>query len=201
MMSNYEHYIGEDTPTHSQLRRLASIGVRLAVHRDKLRLFSRRTPEGMNVKAHYVVDELDIFDNHALEEGDLNRISHRMAIRIGSRRGDDGLKVMSLKFFDTYAIEDHESGVRLGERTRYRFEWNRARILMADRTFRLIGVYHPEDELEYYLDRLNFPDDTADILYAEQQLGTVTEGDCEQIIEAAHDYFGKVDSMHDYVKR
>lgn len=195
MMDQRERIIPENAPTHEQLRRLAAIGVNSAVQRNTLKHVRRRR-EGMTEPSHYVVDEIDLMGDALLDQDEPTQVRHRMAIRVGARRRDDEPKVLSLKFFDTYWVE-HAPGEWRGERTLYRFEWNRSSVLMAERAFRLIGIEQPDMDLEYYLDHLAIKDDMADIWHAEQEVGTVTSGDCEQIITAAHDYFSVVDALHE----
>lgn len=200
-MRHHERAVGESMPTHEQLRKLAAIGMSSAVQRDKLRHLKPRPAAGrISEPSHYVLDELELVGSSIFQPEEPTQVRHLMAMRVGTRREDDAPKVWSLKFFDAYWAE-YAPGQWLGERTLYRFEWNRSAVLMADRTFRLVGIERPENELEYYLDHLTITDDMPDILHAEQQMSHITSEDCEHVLDSAQGYFSAVESVHQFTKR
>jgi len=186
-----ERLVHADAPTQEQLQRLASIGIRSAVDRGRFKSIQRKR------QAHYFIDELDLLADGVVEEDTPTQIRHRMAVRIGVRPPQENLpKTWSLKYFDTYFVEA-QPGEWKGERSVYQFEWTRSRILMANRTLRLVGFEAPydQDDLEAQLDHFKIRDDDAAILRVSEELRTVTEDDCEELIKDMTDYFTVVDSV------
>lgn len=99
-----------------------------------------------------------------------------------------------MKYYDTYWA--NADGTWLGERTLYRFEWNRTRTLLAERTFRLVGIDQPDFDMGEQILNFSFPDDAADIWHAQQQVETVTRDDCEELIRDATNYFEEIEAIH-----
>ncbi len=184
-----ERLIHDNAPTTEQLRRLASVGVKSAVTRERFKTLRR------SKGVHYFVDELDLLID-ATQRDEPAQVRHRMAVRIGVRPpSQDTPKVWSLKYFDTYSVEP-EPGVWRAERSTYRFEWTRNQILMADRALRLVGFNTPHDEdLDYYLDHFSIDDDSAAILEVEDDIRMVTADDCEELIKDTSEYFRVVDAV------
>jgi hypothetical protein len=200
-MQQHERVVDESMPTREQLSSLAAIGMSSAVQRDKLRHLKRRPDGGRIVEpSHYVFDELALIGNSELLPEEPVQIRHLMAMRVGTRREEGNLKTWSLKFYDTYWTE-HAANQWTGERTLYRFEWNRYATLLADRAFRLVGFERPEENLEYDLDHFYIPDDMPDIWHAERQMGRVTGHECDRMIQSAQSYFSAVQSQHELTKR
>lgn len=190
MSINHENIVHHNAPTPEQLHKLASIGAGSAAARQRLKQMSRTK------RAHFFIDEIDLLDTSAFDAEELSQIRHRMAGRVGVKESADGSpKTWSLKYYDTYWVE-HEAGQWLGERTLYRFEWDRLRTNMAERTFRLIGLDRPECDLSDYIDHFTVRDDTPDILYAQQQIETVSIEDCAELINNAGEYYQKIDMLY-----
>lgn len=191
-----ERLIHDNPPTPEQLHTLASIGVRSAVSRESLKTL-RRTSNA----AHFLVDELDLsFDMPTAEDDAIRQVRHRMAMRVGARPPQDGLgKVWSLKYFDTYFgyAEDAPEKWR-GERSTYRFEWTRGKVLMAERSLRLVNFDSPydKDELEAHLDHFQLRDDDVAILQVQEELRAVTQPDCDELIKDTSEYFSVVDAVN-----
>lgn len=188
-----ERRIHDNPPTPEQLHTLASIGVRSAVSRERFKTL-QRTPN-----AHYFVDELDLLtDVPTLEDDMPTQVRHRMAMRVGARPPQDRYgKVWSLKYLDTYFAED-TLGEWRAERSTYSFEWTRGKVLVADRSLRLVGFESPydSDDLETQLDHFQVRDDAAAILQAQEELRTVTEADCDELIKDMSEYFTVIDAVN-----
>ena len=183
-----ERIIHEDAPTPAQLHKLAKIGIGSAAMKLSLRSIPRA--EG----AHYFVDEMDLMDGLDFEPLQARR---RIAMRIGVRPPADGnSKVWSLRYFDTYHVEPTPNDWKT-MRSIYRFEWTRTRALLAERTLRIVGDQQSQlKTLDEYFDQgVSFRDDAAQILSVEEEMRAVSRGDCEEVIDAASDYFRLIDSV------
>jgi len=187
---NHEPILAPNPPRPDQLHQLANIGARSAASRDALKHMH-------TVKnAHFFVHELDLANDASLLT-EVGQMRHRMVGRIGVRRAERGIKLWSLKFYDTYWVETQPTQWQ-ANRTLYTFEWNRVRTTMASRALQVIGdnVQRPPEDLADTLDTLSLRGDEPDIWHAEAQFETVTQGDCEQLIHDATDYFDIVDRLH-----
>lgn len=186
-----ERYVNETPPTPEQLHKLASVGVRSAVSRKRFKTMKSRSG------VHYFIDELDFLAEMPTDVEDPVQVRHRIAARVAAYPAHaGGAKSWSLKYFDTYFTEP-TPGVWRGERSTYRFEWTRGRVLLAERTMRLIGFgVDPIDTVEETLDRLHLPDDTVPLLQVENELQAVTDKDCEDLIVDMSNYFSTVDTMN-----
>jgi hypothetical protein len=190
-----ERLIHDNPPTPEQLHALAAVGVKSAVSRERFKTLKK------NQGVHYFIDELDHMIATEAEEELPMQIRHRMAVRIAARppqeRSD---KIWSLKYFDTYFVESRdEPGNWVGERSTYRFEWTRARILMADRTLRLVGFPAPyEENLENDLEHFKVSDDDAAILQVSEEMRMVSSDDCDVLIKDMSDYFSVVEAASRY---
>jgi len=195
MSLDAERLIHENPPAIDQLQTLASVGVRSAVSRERFKTLSRTRG------VHYFIDELDLLSDTQVEEDTPMQIRHRMAVRVAARPPQDGLpKTWSLKYFDTYFVESPSTpGSWVGERSTYRFEWTRSRILMADRTLRLVGFPSPREEsLENDLEYFKVRDDDAAIIGVSDQMRMVSGDDCEELIKDMSNYFSVVESVDRY---
>lgn len=189
MSLEHERIINSDAPTPTQLHKLAAIGISSAASRERLKHLKR------SGRAHYFIDEIDLAGDFSLADDEIVQIRHRMAVRVGVRPPEPGLqKSWSLKYFDTFWAESRP-GVWLGGRTMYRFEWNRNRATLAERTLRVVGIDRPDETLDSYLDRFSVRDDDAAILSVRQDVENVTGEDCEDLMRDASDYFGVIDRM------
>lgn len=190
MAVDFERIIHPNAPDPQQLRRLASVGINSAVSRDKLRHLQRSN------NSHYFIDEIDRQGSRVVGDRieDLVHIRHRMSGRVGARNEVGQPRIWSLKYYDTYWA--NADGTWLGERTLYRFEWNRTRTLLAERTFRLVGIDQPDFDMGEQILNFSFPDDAADIWHAQQQVETVTRDDCEELIRDATNYFEEIEAIH-----
>jgi hypothetical protein len=191
-----ERIVHENPPTPEQLHTLASIGVKSAVSREKLRTL--RNTKGV----HYFVDELDHIVSTSESEELPMQIRHRMAVRIAARPPENRTdKIWSLKYYDTYFVESRNSpGNWLGERSTYRFEWTRSKVIMADRTLKLLGFSLVDDDsIERDLDNFSIPDDYAAILNANNEMKMVSSEDCDDIIKDMSKYFTSVESENNYL--
>jgi|GEM_PF-2381226 len=192
-----ERLIHDTPPTIEQLRRLASVGVRSAVAREKFRDLR------LHDNTHYHVDELQFRVGETHEENDVflpYEVRHRVSARIGVRQATaETPKTWSLKFFDTYFSKPRTpNSYWRAERSTYRFEWTRARVLMADRTLRLVGFDDGRDEdLEYYLDHMLLRPDEATFLSIEDDLRMISEADCDELIKDTADYFSTLELSED----
>lgn len=187
-----ERLIHDNPPTAEQLHSLASIGIRSAVSRERFK--SLKQTRG----AHYFVDELDFLADISVQEDTPTQIRHRMAVRVGARPPQDGLaKVWSLKFFDTYFVQSQSTpDAWVGERSTYRFEWTRGRVLMADRALKIVGLPELyEESLENDLEHFRLRDDAAAILQASNELRTVSADDCEELKLDMMEYFSVLESV------
>lgn len=186
-----ERLIHDDAPTPAQLRRLARIGLGHAASRNKLR--SGRTLE-LKQQYHYFADDLyGDFDEG--EEG-LAMVNRRIAMRFGLvASNEDDSAIAHLHYFDTQRVYPV-----LGERlsplqTIYKFEWSRGRVLLAEKSMRLLGYQMPEPRpLESYLDSMVIPENIASIEDIESldALSRVTEQQCDTIIGEASTYFSRI---------
>ncbi len=190
MTHDYERRIHEDAPEPSQLKRLAAVGAASAATRQQLKRLPRRES-----RAHYFIDEIDFVGADELGQGEPQEIRHRMAGRVGVRLASDGAsKVWSLKYFDTYWV-NQDSGWQ-GERTLYRFEWDRRGTLLAERTLTVVGVERPETTLQDYVEHFQVADDEAAIWHVRQEMAQVTAGDCEGLVHDARAYFSLAEHHH-----
>ena len=186
MSFEIERRVSENPPSPAQLKELATLGMRSAVARERFRTLSRIK------NAHYYIEEVDRED-FMLDDGYLPvSIRHRMALRVGSRPSTHGLpRTQSLKIIDTYFAQDNV-GTWRGERSTYRFEWSRARTLMADRTLRLVGFgeEYPgvDNPLEYRLDHFRINDDAIPMLAVTDDLSMVTSDDFEELQKDMREY-------------
>lgn len=180
MSFEIERRVAENPPTPAQLKGLAMLGMRSAVARERFKTMSR-----INKNAHYYIEEVDRED-FMLDDGYLPvNIRHRMAVRVGSRPSSEGMpRTQSLKIIDTYFAQD-KVGTWRGERSTYRFEWSRARTLMADRTLRLVGFGEDypgaDNPLEYRLDYFRIDNDAIPMLAVTDDLAMVTSDDFEEL--------------------
>jgi len=192
MLDRYhENILADSPPSPDQLKRLASIGTRSAAERNKLKQLKR------TAQAHFFVDEMDLLNINTELDGP-GQIRHRMAGRIGVTRGSEyGEKQWSLKYFDTYWVEQ-DQGVWRAERTLYSFRWNRVRATLAERSIRLIGYNNDNRELGDLgdaIDNFSMRGDEPDIWHAHTQLEMVNSDDCEELIGDAVKYFNIIDSL------
>lgn len=181
MSSNHERIDYDDNPRPSQLQRLAAIGLTSAASRQ--RLVHRYASH-----AHYFFDTIDTVDQAAEGNELLTEVDHRLSTRVGTKLGNDGQKLWSLKYFDGYWTQ-RESGQWGVGKIIYRFEWGRLRTHLAERTFQLIGLA-PREDTE--LERLTTP---ADIWRAEMEVSHVTQHDCEQLIETMSQYYQTINDL------
>lgn len=189
MSLEHERIISPDAPTPTQLHKLAAIGISSAASRERLKHLKR------SGRAHYFIDEIDLAGDFSPAEDEIVQIRHRMAGRVGVRPPAPGSpKSWSLKYFDTFWAES-KPGVWLGGRTLYRFEWNRMRTTLAERTLRVVGIDRPDESLDAYLDRFSVRDDDITMLSVKQDVENVTSEDCEDLMRDASDYFGVIDRM------
>lgn len=186
MIPETERLIHSDAPTPAQLRRLARIGFGHAVSRNKL-----RSAKSLELK-HYFADDLyGDFDEN--EEG-LVSVNRRIAMRFGLVASlQDEASTAHLHYFDTqrtYSVFG-ESSPPL--QTVYKFEWSRGKVLLAERTLRLLGGDTVEPRsLDLYLDAVSIPDDIASVLEAEDAFRAVSEKDCAILIDEASAYFSRI---------
>lgn len=188
-----ERLIHDNPPAPEQLHELVSIGVRSAIARERLRTLR-------SVKrAHFFVDELDLLMNISFDKVEPAQVRHRLAARIGARpAGYENPKTWTLKYIDTYFVEA-APGAWIGERSTYRFEWTRERVLMADRAIKLVGLeplYTEDQELDVSLEHFSVRDDTATILHATEQLKLITADDCDELIADVSNYLTVVESVY-----
>ena len=190
-----ERLVHDNPPSAEQLHTLASVGVRSAVSRERFKTLKRTRG------VHYFIDELDLLADAQVEEDTPQQIRHRMAVRVAARPPQDGTeKVWSLKYFDTYSVESQkEPGTWVGERSTYRFEWTRSRVLMAERALRLVGFPTVrEDNLESDLEHFRVFDDDAAILSVSDELRMVSSDDCDELIRDMSEYFSVIESIDRY---
>lgn len=190
MPIEFERVVPNNPPSIDQLQTLASIGIKSAIERNRYKKHARI--QGM----HYFVDEYDRTD-YSLEEEYLPvRIRHRMAMLVGARPPEDrGMKTWKLTYFDTYNARSIEGSNR-GARSIYRFEWDRRGVTMADRALRLTGFnVSSEQGLDYNLENFRIADDAAAILQLSEEIRTVTDEDCEELIKDMSDYFMAADAV------
>jgi hypothetical protein len=185
-----EPLLSETPPLPEQLRRLSMIGVRSAVGRDRLMHLKRLS------RAHFFVDEIEAL-NEANMPDSLTNIRHIMAGRIGIRESQAGNpKQWSLKYSDTFWVQQPDDDTWRAERTIYRFEWDRLRVTMAQRAIRIIGDninYDPDVSVEDTLERTFIPVYSTDMLHLQQEMELVTYDDCDELIKEAKDYFSSLD--------
>lgn len=177
-------------PTPDQLRELANIGIRSAVARKRFKPIRRLE------NTHYFVDEVDLLSDAASAEENPAQIRHRMALRIGVRPARDGEdKVSSLKFLDTFFVEATPGEWR-AERSTYRFEWTRRRVLMADRVMRLVGFGEAYDKsLQDDIEHFRIQDDAAALLQVSEELRMISADDCEELKRDMSDYVSVVETV------
>lgn len=186
-----ERLIHENAPTAAQLRRLARIGLGHAASRNKLR--SVQDSELKPLFRYFTDDLYGEFDES--EEG-ITMINHRIAMRFGlASLGEGDATVAHLHYFDTkraYPV----FGERLPPlQTVYKFEWSRGKVLLAEKSMRLLGYRIPEPRsLESYLDSMVIPESIAPIedIEALDSLSHVTEQHCDEIIGEASAYFSRI---------
>ena len=176
-----ETRVGDNPPTTDQLFRLASHAM-IAARQGKC-FHAVRSRAYHSIKNTY-------FDNDLIDIAHLDRparVNRRMAMRVGRRTlGGIPMKEWSLRFFDTSWYEG-VNGAWTGVRNRYRFEWMRDTVTLAERH----SYFAPHVETDMYsdLESLSIPDDTANILHAIQEMSEVTTADCEQLITEVGEYY------------
>lgn len=188
MSVRHEQMIADNVPQADQLKRLAAVGVGSAAARQKLKTLSRSS------RAHYFVDEVDFLAEASRQDTEPQEIRHRMAGRVGVRAASDGVsKLWSLKYYDTYWVHTRLNGWRAA-RTLYRFEWDRSRTLLAERTLRIVdGSQRDEASLADCADSFRFRDDEAAMWHVQQEIELVSADDCEELIHDAKAYFSIVE--------
>lgn len=195
---DYEQFIHDDAPEPAQIKRLASIGVSSAAARNRLKQLSRSN------RAHYFVEEMD-FSGVPVEGAEHSypvRVRHRMAGRVGLRLVGGYGKVWSLKYFDTYWMNSLEAGWQ-GSRALYRFQWDRSKTLMAERSIRLVSSSISNDlpDLYHQLDHFNMTADEAAFLAIKDDFRKVTAEECEDLIQESYDYFQRLDANQSLADR
>ncbi len=178
-----ERFIHENAPTPAQLRRLVRIGFGHAASRNKL-----RSAQSLELK-HYFADDLNGF----LDESDdgLVSVDRRIAMRYGFLRSDsDKEGTAHLHYFDTQRTHTLSGESQVPIQTVYKFEWSRGRVLLAERSLRLLtGSVAEPRTLDSYLDAVSIPDDIASTIEAEDRLRAVHGQECDAIIDEASQYF------------
>lgn len=186
MTQETERLIHDNAPTPAQLRRLARIGFGHAVSRNKL-----RSAKSLEIK-HYFADDLyGDFDDS--DEG-LISVNRRIAMRFGFVASADGeASTAHLQYFDTQRVYSLSGESQPPTQSVYKFEWSRGKVLLAQRTLRVLDGTLPEERtLDSYLDTVSIPDDIASIIEADDALRAVCERDCEEIIREATHYFSRI---------
>lgn len=201
MSLEHERIVHTDAPSPEQLMRMAQIGVRSAVRREKL----RKMPKNRDPRGYYVIDELDKFETSPYQfEDHLLQTRHRMSVRVGSREPDlirNKPKTWSLKFYDVfYARNEAEEQAWTGERTAYRFEWSRTQTLLAERSFHAVGLEKPDHDIADYILNFSLPDDAASTLYFNSQMEQITSSGAEELAQNLDEYFGEVERVHSMSK-
>jgi hypothetical protein len=184
-----ERLVSDTPPTAEQLHKFASIGVRSAAARERLK--TGRTG------AHFLVDELDLMVDASDVSDEPSQVRHRVAMRVGAYPANaESEKMWSLRYINTYSAEA-QPGVWLAERSTYSFQWTRSRMLVANRALSLIGFNTPRIEsVEDALDTFRIDDDSVAILHASNQLQIVTDEDCEELIQDASEYFSTLNTAN-----
>lgn len=191
MFNDTERIVTDTPPTPEQLHKLASIGMSSAAARE--RILSRKEKK----RAHFVIDELDLLLHTAQDSDEPSQVRHRIAMRVGAYPASrDSEKQWTLKYADTYSVEA-TPGIWTAERSTYRFEWTRSKILLAKRTIQLFGVDAWQGEtVEDELDHFHLRDDSAEILHASNQFETLTSDDCDELMRDMSEYFGAIDAIN-----
>lgn len=186
-----ERYIHDNAPTPDQLQRLASVGMRSAVSRGRLRTV---TPRTRNAPLHYFIDEYNAYVDSA-NEGFL-QVRHRMTASVGAKNIEGAEKRRTLTLFDVYFIEP-DSGGETAARAVYQFEWTRRRTLMAQKTLSVLSQESSNGvALDEQLDRFRVLDDAAAILGASEEMRMVTGEDCEDLAVDMSNYMDVIEAMH-----
>lgn len=183
---NHEVLVPENAPAPEQLFRLAAIGVKTAANRQRLRSM-QRTP-----KAHFFIDEV-YFLNESNANEDPSEIRHRMAGRIGRKAINSvALREWSLKFFDTFWVQQPNGHWSAG-RTRYRFEWDRARTTLSERSITILestGATHSSTIAELLESGLQLEE--TELWNVRSDIAAVTAEDCDQLIADASEYYKRL---------
>jgi hypothetical protein len=188
----HERLIHSNTPSPEQLFRLASVGISEANRRRRL----KRSPLSReDNRAYYFISELDSLNEHSDEPLE---IRHRMAGRMGRKLVGRYNPVWSLKFFDTYWVQQDDE-VWQAERTRYRFEWDRSGTLLSERYIRFLRTDTETKSLDIgdAIDNFSFADDEVAIWQAKGELEIVTSEDCELLIGDVRDYYDRYATAQD----
>jgi hypothetical protein len=187
-----ERLIHENAPMPDQLQALASVGMRSAVSRGRLKtanLKSRTRP------LHYFIDEYNAYVDSPTDAAFL-QVRHRMTASVGAKQGDGEERRRTLALFDVYFIEP-ETGGETAVRSVYKFEWTRRRTLLAQRTLSVLSEHSSNGiALDDYLDRFSIADDAASMLGVSEEMRTVTAEDCDDLTETMAEYMGVIESIH-----
>lgn len=190
MYTEPERLVADTPPTQDQLHQLASIGMRSAISRERVR--QHQSYE----HAHFFNDHYDAHVNVSDLQLLPSKLRHEMAIRVGARPATEGRsKLWSLKLIERFRVRDEE-GVWRAEHSTYRFQWTRSQVLMADRTLKLVGFDDIDRDvaLDWNPDTFSVADDLAEFMRISQEFGLISEGDCEELIKDTSDYFATFDS-------
>ena len=189
----YEQIAPIHAPTPQQLFKLGAVGMNAAARQNKIRHL--KSVE----RAHFFIEEMSHLNDSLHQQEEAGFIRHRMAGRIGRKVLEGAVPIWSLKFFDAYWVE-HEKGQWRAERTRYRFEWDRNKTLLAERHIKFLEPGTDElVDLSDLIDRFSVADDEAVIWHTREQLEAVTREDCDLLIADAKSYYDTVLQVHDRV--
>lgn len=183
--ANHEIYVGDNPPTTDQLFHLASQVMDPARALKNNRKMKKHPRTHFNVtESHYYADNMDgeFKDN-------LTEIRRRLAIRIGRRTVSSvPLREWTMKFYDTYWYKRPNQDW-LGIRNRYRFEWVRNVVTLAEHQTAYVPTDDQVPDMSTALDHMRFTNDSASIMGAEIEMSHVSAGDCELLIEDLSRYY------------
>jgi len=186
MSAEHERIIHDNAPSPEQLFRLASIGMGEVARRKRL----KRSPYSRDDnRSYFFISEFGTYNGIRESEKPLE-IRHQMAGRMGRKTLERFNTIWSLKYFDTFWVQQDDETWQ-AERTRYRFEWDRKRTLLAERHIRFLrpSEMAVDRDLADEIEAFSFADDEDIIWHTRGEIETVTDRDCDLLVEDVRSYY------------